>query len=103
MLTGKQRSYLKGLAQNLDPVVSIGKSGLSDTIRKAIDENLEANELVKVSIIGESELDPKEVCNQIAEELHAEFVQAIGKRFVLYRQAREKENRRIILPRSPRA
>ena len=69
MLTGKQRSYLKGLAQNLDPVVSIGKSGLSDTIRKAIDENLEANELVKVSIIGESELDPKEVCNQIAEEL----------------------------------
>ena len=100
MLTGKQRSYLKGLAQSIDATVYIGKAGLTDNIIKEMDNYLEANELLKVKIQEGSELDPKETANSLMEPLHAEFVQAIGRKFTLYRPARKKEDRKIILPKA---
>ena len=98
MITGKQRSYLKGLAHELSPLVNIGKSGLSESVVSAIDQALSDHELVKVQILDTTELHPKEVANDMADKLGAEFVQAIGKRFVLYRMAKEKEKRNIVLP-----
>lgn len=97
MITGKQRSYLRKLANGIDPVVYIGKQDLTENIIKEIDTNLEVRELVKVKIQESSMLDPKEVANQVAEELGAEFVQAIGKKFTLYRES--KDNKQIILPK----
>ena len=97
MITGKQRSYLKGLAQELRPAVMIGRAGVTDTVITSIDEYLEANELIKVQLQEGAELDPKETANEIAGMLRAEFVQAIGRRFVLYRRARDPEKRRIVL------
>ena len=96
-MTGKQRSYLKGLANGLSPVVSIGTAGLTDNVVKSIDEYLTVHELIKVSVQQGVELDAKEVCNEIADRLHADFVQAVGRRFVLYRQARDPKNRKIEL------
>ena len=95
MLTGKQRSQLKSLAHELSPAASIGKAGLTDTVLKSIDQYLTANELIKCSIQQGVELDAKTVCNDIADKLNAEFVQAIGRRFVLYRKARDPEKRKI--------
>lgn len=97
MLTGKQRSYLRKLANGIDPVVFIGKQDLTDNIIKEIDTNLEARELVKVKIQESCLLDPKEVANQVAQKLGAEYVQAIGKKFTLYRES--KDNKEIVLPR----
>ena len=99
MLTGKQRSYLKGLAQELRPAVMIGRSGVTGTVMNSIDDYLAANELVKVQLQEGAELDPKETANGIAAKLHADFVQAIGRRFVLYRRARDPEKRQIVLPK----
>ena len=95
MLTSKQRSKLKGIANGLTPAVSIGKSGLTPTVLKTIDEYLTANEILKCNILEGAKLDAKETCNKVAEEVNAEFVQAIGRRFVLYRQARDPEKRKI--------
>ncbi len=100
MITGKQRSYLKGLAQKLDPTVYIGKAGLTESVIKSIEDKLNASELVKVKIQEGCTLQPKETCTQLAEQLDAEFVQAIGRRFVLYRRAEKKEKRKIVLPRA---
>jgi RNA-binding protein len=97
MITGKQRSYLKGLANQLDPLVFIGKADLTDTVIKEIDNVLNARELVKVKIQESSLLDPKETANKLADMLGAEFVQAIGRKFVLYRES--KDNRKIYLPK----
>ena len=97
MLTGKQRSYLKKLAHELDPTVYVGKSGLTENIKKEMVTGFESRELVKVKLQEGCILDPKELANQLADELGAEFVQAIGRKFVLYRQS--KENKQIILPR----
>ena len=97
MLKGKERSILRGYANGLRAVVQIGKAGLTDNIVKTVDEYLDANELIKVSIGEGVELDPKVVCNELAEKLGAEYVQAIGRRFVLYRQAKDPAKRRIEL------
>ena len=95
MLTSKQRSKLKGIANGLTPAVSIGKSGLTETVIRTIDEYLAANEILKCNILEGAKLNAKETCNKVAEEVGAEFVQAIGRRFVVYRQARDPEKRKI--------
>lgn len=95
MLTGKQRSYLKKLAHDLEPTVYIGKSGLTENIKKELEIGFESRELVKVKIQEGCELKVKEVANELADELGAEFVQAIGRKFTLYRES--KDNKKIEL------
>ncbi len=99
MITGKQRSYLRRLAQELDPVVYIGKADMTENVLKEMDDLLKSRELIKVKLQEGSMLDPKAAANDAAEILGAEFVQAIGRRFVLYRQAEDPEKRTIVLPR----
>lgn len=94
MITGKQRSELKKMAQTIKPTVMIGKEELTDSIIRSIDDYLAAHELIKVQIQDGAILDPKETANEIAEQLGADFVQAIGRRFVLYRQAKDPDKRR---------
>ena len=95
MITGKQRSELKKLAQELKPAVMIGKDEVTPAIIQSIDDYLTAHELVKVQIQEGSLIEPKDAANALAEELGAEFVQAIGRRFVLYRQASDPDKRKI--------
>ncbi|MBQ6151582.1 MAG: YhbY family RNA-binding protein [Mogibacterium sp.] len=97
MITGKQRSELKKLAQEIKPTVMIGKEDITPSVIAAIDDYLSAHELVKVQIQEGSMMEPKEAANEIAEELGAEFVQAIGRRFVLYRRAADPDKRKIYI------
>lgn len=100
MLKGKQRSYLKKLAHNLKPIIQLGKEGPSDKFTKQLDEMLESKELVKVNVLDNSGYesgDINSVANEVAEKLGAEFVQSIGRKFVVYRES--DENPEIVLPR----
>lgn len=98
MLTGKQRMYLKGIAHNIKPITQIGKAGVTDNFLSQLDDALEAREIVKINVLDSSLLDPKEVANDIAQSLDAEFVQAIGNKFTIYRASRN--NPKIQLPRN---
>lgn len=53
--------------------------------------------MIKIKVLNNSLLDPKATANELAEETQAEFVQSIGHKFVLYREA--VENKKIELPR----
>ena len=97
MLTGKQRSYLKKLAQEIKPTVMIGKEELTEAVINTIDDYLAKHEMVKVQIQDGAILDPKETANDIAGRIGAEYVQSIGHRFVLYRPASDPEKRKIVL------
>ena len=101
MITGKQRSYLRKLGQQIDPTVYIGKSGLTENIRKELENNFEARELVKVKLQEGCDLDPKETANKLAADLGADFVQAIGRKFVLYKKTDDEKYKAksIVLPR----
>lgn len=97
MITSKQRSFLRGLAHELEPTVYIGKSGITENIVKEMETGLECRELVKVKIQEGCELNPKDAANELAGLLRAEFVQAIGRKFTLYRVS--KDHKQIELPR----
>ena len=97
MITSKQRSYLRSLAHNVDPLVYVGKMGVTENVVKELDNCLENRELVKVKLQEGCELDPKVLANELADQLGAEFVQAIGRKITLYR--RSKDHPQIVLPR----
>ena len=67
MITGKQRSELKRIAQDIRPTVMIGKEEVTPAVMDAIEDYLAAHELVKVQIQDGAILDPKETANEIAE------------------------------------
>ncbi len=89
MLKGKERSYLKSLSNTLEPILIIGKNGVTDNVIKQLDDALEARELIKIKLLDNSGLDAKEVANDVAKVLKAEFVQSIGSKFTIYRKAKE--------------
>lgn len=97
MLTGKQRSYLKSIANGLKPITQIGKSGITDAFLEQLDLALNSREIVKITILETSLLETKETANEVAQKVRAEFVQAIGNKFVIYRK--NHENPKIELPK----
>jgi len=84
-LTGKQRRRLRSLGHGLPPVVQVGKAGLTDAVKNAIDEQLLAHELIKIRCGGECPLDRKEVAAAVETELGADIAQTLGHTLLLYR------------------
>ena len=97
-MTSKQRSYLKGLAMTQDAILQIGKSSLTPELTIAVDEALEARELIKIHVLKNCLDDPKSIAMVLGERTHSEVVQVIGKMIVLYRPAKEEKSRKIVLP-----
>ena len=89
-MTGKERAALRAQANKLQPIFQIGKGGVSDNLIKQLDEALEARELIKITILESAYEDTRDLCNEIAKELGAEPIQAIGSKFVLYRKSTKK-------------
>lgn len=94
-MTSKQRAYLRGLANSIDPIFQIGKSGLSENLLKQLDDALEARELIKINVLENSGENVKSLGNTIADSINAVCVQTVGNKITLYR-ARKKNP--IILP-----
>ncbi len=85
-MTSKERARLRGLASTESTIVQIGKGGITDSVIASVDTALAARELIKGKVLESSMLTAREACEQLAEALHAEPVQAIGTKFVLYRK-----------------
>ncbi len=99
MITGKQRAYLRKMAHTLEPIFQIGKEGLTDAFIDGVDKALTKREILKVHILETALLDTRETCDEVARRLHAEPVQAIGNKFIIYRKSDEEKYRKIELPR----
>lgn len=89
-MTGKERAALRAQANKLQPIFQIGKGGVSDNLLKQLDEALEARELIKITILESAYEDTRDLCNEIARQLGAEPIQAIGSKFVLYRKSKKQ-------------
>ena len=96
-LTSKQRAQLRGIANNIDTIVHIGKDGINDNLIKQASDALEAREIIKCKVLESSMLTAREACEQLAKLTRSEEVQVIGTKFVLYRQHYDKGKRKIEL------
>ncbi|MDP4178982.1 MAG: ribosome assembly RNA-binding protein YhbY [Bacillota bacterium] len=90
MITSKQRSYLRGLANNIEPIFQLGKDGISDSFLKQVSDALEARELIKISVLQNSAYSAREASDNICSSIGCEGVQAIGSKFVLYKESIKK-------------
>ena len=89
-MTTKQRAALRAMANTQDAVLHIGNEGIGDTLVKQAWDALEARELIKVTVQKNAPYEgTREACQALCERVHAEPIQVIGSKFVIYRQARE--------------
>ena len=99
MLSSKQRAYLRGLANKENAIFQIGKGGINEEILKELDIVLEKRELIKVTVLETSFMATRGACEAVCDKIGAEPVQCIGNKFVIYRMAKAKDNRKIVLPK----
>lgn len=96
-LSGKQRRYLRGLGHDLEPIVQLGKLGLTDAVTAAVDTALEEHELIKVRIGTECPDDRHDVAERLAPAVKSEVAQVLGRTMLLWRK-RPKDSK-IQLPK----
>ena len=81
-LRGKQKRFLRAQANHLQPLFSVGKDGLTDR-----------RELIKVSILQNSDVTTDEVRQMIEEKTDIQVVQVIGRVLVLFKVSANKDAR----------
>ena len=94
-LTSKQRAFLNGQAHSLKPIIQIGKNGLNDQIKTSVRQALDARELIKVTLLQNTDENIHEVSEILEEEIGVDTVQKIGRILILYKQSSKKENRKL--------
>lgn len=96
-LTGKQRRYLRSLGHGLEPVVQIGKQGLTESVIAAVGEALEKHELIKVRVGTECPDDRHELAEKLGPALQGEVAQLLGRTILIYK--RHPKEPKIKLPK----
>ena len=91
-MTSKQRAYLKSIAMTTEPILQIGKSSLTPENTKAIEEALNARELIKINVLQNCADDPNEMAQILAERTRSQVVQVIGKKIVLYKESKDNNS-----------
>ncbi len=97
-LTSKERAFLSSLASKEHAVLHIGKDGVSPETTNAVNEALNARELVKINLQKNCVLDIREVAQTLAERTRSTVVTTIGRKIVLYKRSHDPE-KRIKLPK----
>ena len=89
MITSKQRAYLRSLSVELQTIMQIGKGGISENLIKTVDDALEAKELIKLSVLENSDETARSAADSIAEATGADVVAVLGRKIVLYRESKK--------------
>ena len=98
-LSKKQVKQLRAMANQLNPLLYIGKNDLTDAAVKQASETMDSHELLKVAVQDGSGLTAKEAADKLAGQIGAQVVQVIGNRFVLYRKSSRNDIEHIRLVR----
>lgn len=97
-MTSKQRAYLRSLAMTMQPIVNIGKNGVTESVISEVDNLLECKELIKISVLKNSDLQAKSVAESLQDEINAVVVQTVGNKITLYRVSKKDDVKHIQLP-----
>lgn len=100
-LNSRQRAYLMSLANELEPVIQIGKNGVSPEAVQSADEAFHGRELLKGTVLKTAPETPRDAAEKLAGRTRSTVVRVIGRRFILYRP--DKDRPVIVLPGTRRA
>jgi RNA-binding protein len=91
MLNSKQRAVLRSMAAQIQPIMQIGKGGVTENLVKTVSDALEARELIKLTVLENCDSDTREVADELAQATRSEVVAVIGRKVVLYRESENKK------------
>ncbi|MFD1902141.1 ribosome assembly RNA-binding protein YhbY [Enterococcus termitis] len=94
-LRGKQKRYLRSQAHHLQPIFQIGKGGLNSAMVVQINEALEKRELIKVTLLQNTDEIAEEVAEALKADIHCEIVQIIGRVLVLFKPSSKEKYQKI--------
>jgi len=96
-LTSRQRAHLRSLAHGQDPLVHIGKEGLTDAVEQSVAEAFNTRELVTIRVLDNAPRDVRDIAEAVAATLDdVQVVRTIGSTALLYRPHPEESE--IVLP-----
>jgi len=85
-LTARQRAHLRSLAHDQDPLIHVGKEGLTDAVREAIAEAFNTRELVTIRVLDNAPQDVRTIAEAVADRVDdVQVVRTIGGTALLYR------------------
>lgn len=85
-LTSRQRAHLRSIAHDQDPLVHIGKEGLTDAVEQSVREAFHTRELVTIRVLDSAPRDVRDVAEAVATALDdVQVVRTIGSTALLYR------------------
>ena len=96
-LSSSERKYLRSQAHHLEPVVLIGKHGITDGTIESINRILEARELIKIKF-REFKDEKLSLSEKIAELTNSQVVGVIGHTVIIFRQNPDSDKRQIHIP-----
>ena len=88
------RKMLRSQAHHLEPVVLIGKHGITDGTIESIDRVLEARELIKIKF-REFKDEKLSLSEKIVELTNSQVVGVIGHTVIIFRQNPDSDKRQI--------
>ncbi len=97
MLSSKERSKLMSIAAPEEAIFQIGKGGVSEQMLSELSDALNARELIKITVLPAAGISAKDLITELAADLNAEPVRAIGRKIILYRRPKDPSKARIKL------
>ena len=96
MLNSRQRAQLRGMANDMETIFQVGKSGISENTIKQVVDALEARELIKLRILETCPTTVRETADEIALKAGADVVQVIGTKFILYKESKNNKTIKLV-------
>ena len=97
MITPKQRSNLRAIANTLEPVLQIGKEGITDGTLVQANALFEAREIFKIKVLNNCDVPPKDIAQELENECKCDVVQVIGSKITVYRRSKRNNIKHIEL------
>ena len=88
-MNSKDRAYLRSLANTVEPILQVGKSGITDNLIKQVNDALEARELIKITVLETAPEDAKETAIKLSNNSNRVVVQVLGRKITLYRKSKK--------------
>lgn len=91
MLNSRQRAFLRGMANDYETIIQIGKAGISPALIKTVSEALYVRELIKIKVHPTAPEDIRNIANEVAKLSESEIVHIIGSKIILYKHSNNKD------------
>ena len=76
-------------------ITQVGKLGVNDALIESLDKAIEKRELIKITVLENSGIEPEDALNEVAERLCAIPVCATGRKLVLYKKSKSDKIKHI--------